>query len=116
MRLIDADELARYKSSLAEPIRKPSNDDEVYMFRLGGNDAIDAIMEFAPTVNAVPVTRPKDGHWEHGKELSRDYIGYACIGVDYDKWWCSECNYHVKKRPLWRYCPNCGAKMDEQET
>jgi len=62
-----------------------------------------------PTVDLI-----KHGYWEHGKELSRDYIGYACIGVDYDKWWCSECNYHVKKRPLWRYCPNCGAKMDEK--
>ena len=58
-------------------------------------------------------TIPKDGHWVHGKELSRDYIGDVCVSVHYDKWWCSECNYHVEGQPLWRYCPRCGAKMDE---
>lgn len=54
-----------------------------------------------------------DGHWVHGKELSRDYIGDICIRVHYDKYWCSECNYTVERLPLWKYCPNCGAKMDE---
>ena len=54
-----------------------------------------------------------DGHWVHGREVSRDYIGNVCVSVHYDKWWCSECNYPVEGQPLWRYCPNCGAIMDE---
>ena len=54
-----------------------------------------------------------DGHWVHGKELSRDYIGDICIRVHYDKYWCSECNYTVERPPLWKYCPRCGAQMDE---
>lgn len=57
----------------------------------------------------VPV---RHGHWVHGKELSRDYIGDVCVSIHYDKCWCSECNYPVEGHPLWMYCPNCGAKMD----
>lgn len=59
-------------------------------------------------------TRVRHGHWVHGKELSRDYIGDACVNIHYDKWWCSECNYPVEEQPLWMYCPNCGAKMKEE--
>ena len=56
----------------------------------------------------------KHGHWVHGKELSRDYIGDVCVSVRYDKCWCSECCYQVEEfgLPLWTYCPICGAKMD----
>ena len=66
----------------------------------------------APTVDAKPV---RHGHWVHGKELSRDYIGNVCVSIHYDKCWCSECDYPVEGHPLWLYCPNCGAKMDEVE-
>ena len=68
-RLVDADELMWRKSSLVEPRDKtvsngkPVSDDEVYAYRLGWNDAIDAIMEYAPTVNAVPVVRCRDCKW-----------------------------------------------------
>ena len=56
----------------------------------------------------------RHGHWVHGKELSRDYIGDVCVSIHYDKCWCSECNYTVEGSPLlWMYCPICGAKMDE---
>lgn len=66
-----------------------------------------------PTVDAEPV---RHGHWVHGKELSRDYIGDVCVGIHYDKCWCSECNYTVYDYPLlWKYCPICGAMMDEVE-
>ena len=60
-------------------------------------------------------TIPKDGYWVHGKELSRDYIGDVCVGIHYDKWWCSECHYPVEGQPLWKYCPNCGAVMEVKE-
>jgi len=61
-------------------------------------------------LTAVPV---KHGEWIHGREVSRDYVGDACVCIHYEKWWCSECNYTVDLgEPLWHYCPNCGAKMD----
>lgn len=54
------------------------------------------------------------GRWLHGREISRDYIGDACVAIHYEKWWCSKCNYIVDGKPLWNYCPNCGAQMEEQ--
>lgn len=64
-----------------------------------------------PIVDAKPV---RHGHWVHGREISRSYIGDACVGIHYDKCWCSECNYTVEGYPLlWKYCPICGATMDE---
>ena len=93
-RLIDANELKAW-------FLRPYSNEEAY-----SNIDICSRIDSAPTVDPV-----NHGHWEHGKELSRDYIGDACVDVHYDKWWCSECNYPFEKKPLWNYCPNCGAKM-----
>ena len=57
----------------------------------------------------------KHGRWIHGREVSRDYIGDACVAIHYEKWWCSECDYQVGDRPLWNYCPHCGAYMVDEE-
>ena len=51
----------------------------------------------APTIDPV-----RHGRWiEH-----KDYPGIA--------WLCSECGYFTTMRQH-RYCPNCGAKMEEEE-
>ena len=74
-RLIDADELMWHKSSLVEPrdktvsMGKPISDDEVYAYRLGWNDAIDAIMDCAPTADAVEVVRCNDCRFFKGDGL-----------------------------------------------
>jgi rubrerythrin len=84
--------------------------------RMGSVDELSfrLLKEFSEDISFK--TEPeKHGHWIHGKELSRDYIGDVCIGIHYDKYWCSECNYPVEGQPLWAYCPNCGAKMNEVE-
>lgn len=51
--------------------------------------------------------KPKTGHWSHS-------YGYAVLSPWTDLWLCSECGY---KWPLpsrnAKYCPNCGAKMQE---
>lgn len=54
------------------------------------------------------VTVPPHGHWRG------EYDGYADGNPCYDMWYCSECDYYVEddSYPEYKYCPNCGAKMD----
>ena len=57
------------------------------------------IIDDAPTIEAEPV---KHGRWE--------WRGFNIF--------CSECDfgpYFDSTEPLYRYCPNCGAKMDKEE-
>ena len=65
----------------------------------------------------VTPQEPIKGHWEHGKEINKVYRGQTLIGINYLEWHCSNCAYVVEQsiKPKWDYCPNCGAKMAEQE-
>lgn len=70
MRLIDADALKAIRFHyLPYSQIVPADcdtDEKVYAYKLGWNDAIDAIVEAAPTVDAVEVVRCKDckhGQW-----------------------------------------------------
>ncbi len=56
----------------------------------------------------------KKGKWIHGREISREMIGDCITAIFYDGWTCSECGCLVEKEcePLYKYCPNCGAKME----
>ena len=74
------------------------------------DDAVEAI-EALPS--ATP--RQKIGRWEHGKEISREYRGQALVSIDYLDWHCSNCHCVVEQSimPKWDYCPNCGAKIEE---
>lgn len=65
------------------------------------NPEVAETLEMAPTVDAVPVV--------HGK----------WIDCENDKWECSECGRIMWFLPRldvkpsdYRFCPNCGAKMD----
>jgi hypothetical protein len=105
MRLIDASELSERK--FTEPVGS--------VYAHGWKDAITAVMENAPTVDAVEVVH---GEWERcGGDLHSS--GYAVC--------CSVCNKthfvhyeyslgglygHKEMFQLPNYCPNCGAKMD----
>lgn len=95
MRLIDADALKE---------QFPSNDEEPLWHYTGIRAAIDV----QPTVDAVPVNHAK---WIH--HLS-------------EKEWdvCTKCEIGTKRREItvsyiteysYRYCPNCGSKMDVEE-
>lgn len=57
-------------------------------------------MEQTPTIEALPV---KHGRWVHSIEVDADWVGYKC----------SECCEFGA--PSWNYCPNCGAKMKEDD-
>ena len=60
-------------------------------------------------VDAEPV---RHGKWIHGREVCREYIGITLVLVQYKYWKCSACGYRTEKEPIWKYCPNCGARMD----
>lgn len=53
----------------------------------------------APTIDAVQVVH---GRWVH--DINNLYGCSACLGRE-----------NMSHRKLKKYCPNCGAKMDEKE-
>lgn len=64
-----------------------------------------SIIQRAPAADVAPV---RHGRWVHTDLASHWY------GKDE----CSECTYHEQDRSdlsRFRYCPNCGARMDEME-
>lgn len=91
MRLIDAEPI---KNFIVGGLNNP---DKKNAF---GYDAIQILteIEFAPTVEAVPVV--------HGRWLSEMH-GNSNNGT------CSVCGSHEHAYAFgWKYCPNCGARMD----
>lgn len=102
MRLIDAEALKEGKFHINESWTSA----EQVSWQWGWNDAIDAIINAAPTVDPV-----KHGHWDNKIIDGRFDVPHTVAR-------CSNCrgriwvyveNYVVK----WSYCPLCGAKMDE---
>lgn len=59
-------------------------------------------LNHAPTVDAVPV--------RHGKWLSREE---GKVYPFWERYTCSVCGKHADDTD---YCPNCGARMDKDET
>ena len=93
MRLIDADELSKHKFHPVPYTHITPKDADAESYKWGWNDAVDAIMSEAPTIEPV-----KHGRWicEDGRFST-----------------CSECGdrWGIWSGTLY-YCPNCGAKMD----
>ena len=90
-RLIDAEKLAEYKANGISNLTE---------WQKGWNDAIDTIIEEAPTIDAEPV---RHGHW-----VGKPIAGYATVR-------CSVCGDVFRENTgRWNYCPNCRAKMDER--
>ena len=91
MRLIDADALI---DSLGV------NDDEDVYCR--------SVIADAPTFKPE-----RTGKWIHGRELAREMISDCIVAIRYDGWECSECDCLVEqeREPLYKFCPNCGARM-----
>lgn len=89
MRLIDAD-------ALEETFRKT--------YKVDGKGVICAVIDEAPTVEAEPV---RHGRWE-------DCTNHESVDFE-DK--CSVCGYTIFAdfSHRLRYCPNCGAKMEEEK-
>lgn len=93
MRLIDAD-------TLAELLKREAEHHEADGLLERSYGVMDAYMDVlqAPTVHPEP---PKMGKWEIRVIWPPD--GEDC--------YCSECG-KGECLPYWKYCPNCGAKME----
>ena len=100
-RLIDADELCKELEDWGADLYDTSPGRQ-----LGITDAIVIACQM-PTVDAVPV--------RHGKWIySNDFHWYTAS--------CNKCGYQrrtdIKAEGWnqWKFCPNCGARMDKDET
>lgn len=76
-----------------------------------------AVIDILKVLPSVTPQETRKGHWEHGKELSKEYQGRILVDVTYEDWHCSECHCAIEEsiKPKWNYCPNCGAKMVESQ-
>ena len=91
MRLIDADEL---RDEVFYDMTHPNEIVNYYLY----------VIDYAPTIDAVPVVRGKWKTWEEqfpDKKVSKK----NGLGV-----FCSICQLHADN--MFTFCPNCGAKMD----
>lgn len=94
MRTIDADHLT-----------KRVIENEIHMHRKP--EALTTLITSEPTVDAEPV---RHGRWIGISD------GYADGYPVYDEWECSECGVVFEdEEPPYKYCPCCGAKMDERK-
>ena len=66
---------------------RPKSEEEIYAYKVGYNEAIDNITQFAPTADVVEVVRCKDckfrGHIQlcpFGKRAMPHANGYCCYG------------------------------------
>lgn len=92
------------REAISEEIRKyyyknPPNSSYGEGFDRGLDRAQRAILD-APAADVAPVV--------HGRWLCGDYYDIGDV--------CSECDWDSQMtHPSYRYCPNCGAKMDKEE-
>ena len=102
-RLIDADSIksAKYHDLPYTHIHPVGVDVQAY--EMGWNDALDAAIESAPSVDAEPV---RHGHWIN--DFSSPLKCSSCGIV-------SKAN-EFTLRTDFKFCPYCGAKMDEVDT
>lgn len=82
-RLIDADNIKEAKFNNVPYVKTTPTDSELELYMRGWNDAIDAIAECEPTVDAVEIVRCKD---------CRHY-GWTENRIPSEReWWCYEWN------------------------
>ncbi|SFU57199.1 hypothetical protein [Butyrivibrio sp. INlla21] len=91
--------------------------DYILSHGMGKKKSFDFIKKFVANLPSVTPQEPRKGHWEHGKELGREYQGKTLVDITYEDWHCSNCHCVIEQssKPKWSYCPNCGAKMDRAE-
>ena len=94
-RLIDADALKKLIARNVYFVQDNFDSRDYGMFWAGG---IEKAIDDAPTVDAV-----EHGHW-------KEYEDECECTLCHSRW-----NYVDNCTETFKYCPNCGAKMDEVE-
>ena len=66
------------------------------------------------TILNLPSAQPKTGkwineHWDGDSNFQMDGRGACWLVCE-----CSNCHEEIKRKPT-KYCPNCGAKMEEHD-
>ena len=97
MRMIDADEVMRDAEHIS-----------AFRNNLAGLSDLAIALSGGHTIEAEPV---KHGRWEE-VEYWKARRGRC---THYTAKRCSVCKRDVKKRSRHRFCPNCGAKMSEDD-
>ena len=103
MRLIDADALLeKFNRNSDIPTALFDSDTcKAFLIFCKVADAIDSL----PIIDAEPV--------RHGRYIGTEYDGYADGNPVFYEWICSECECVFEdEKPTYKYCPNCGARMD----
>ena len=102
-----------YCGDCKDRLKKPVNDfvsrqwliDEYHRRHEGPPGGALKMIEEAPAADVEPV--------RHGQYIGTEFDGYADGNPVYYEWKCSECDCVFEDdEPKYRYCPNCGAKMD----
>ena len=105
-RYIDTEKLIDYKFAYITNERykdgKRKSEDEIYAYKVGYNEAIDNIIRFASTAD---VRENVHAHWI----IEREQMSNGEIAVGQ---FCSNCDY--PQYLTTKFCPNCGAVMDER--
>ena len=102
MRLIDAD-------ALIDNIPQADLNNDKKISKCGAIADMVLLVCDAPTIEAAPVVR---GEWIRMDETQ------ALLSVE---WKCSQCGQEIRVDGIltaigagWKYCPNCGAKMESE--
>lgn len=69
----------------------------------------DGVLDLVSKQPAADVVLVRHGEWQGTAD------GYADGELVYDMWNCSKCGFDAdgaEERPDWKFCPNCGARMD----
>ena len=112
-RLIDADAL---KKSIGELKRSPWFNSVLNLsWHAGIKEALEIVetccIDKEPTIDAVPV---RHGKWEYGEDES-GYDGYYCSKCfGHVRWYGKVGEQSINFIKKYNYCPNCGARMDEE--
>ena len=110
---IDADALRKRMEQIAEESKpaataRPMREDTPSeLLRYGTARAMIEWLDDIPAADVEPV--------RHGHYIGTEFDGYADGNPVYYEWKCSECDCVFEDdEPKYRYCPNCGAKMDAE--